>query len=74
MHAGADFGSWLRDRKNSRQIPHRMESVGYVAVRNPSQKRDGLWKIAGKSQVVYAKRDLCLRSRIVAAQKLAGWR
>jgi len=44
-----------------------MEDAGYVPVRNPNQKRDGLWKISGKSQAIYAKRELCVRERIAAA-------
>ena len=31
-HAEADFVIWLRDRKNARRIPHRLEACGYVAV------------------------------------------
>jgi hypothetical protein len=32
--ATGDFLSWLQDRKNRRVIPHRLESTGYVQVRN----------------------------------------
>lgn len=60
---------WLGDRRNSRQISHRMEAVGYVAVRNEAAK-DGLWKPEGRRQVVYAKRDLPLRERLLAAAAL----
>jgi hypothetical protein len=66
--AGA-FGEWLRDRRNSRQVPHRFEDVGYVPVRNSSVK-DQLWKIGGKRLAVYARRDLPLMNRIAAATKL----
>ncbi len=69
--AGGDFGSWLRDRKNFRQIPHRMETVDYLPVRNPGAN-DGQWKIAGKRQTVYARRDLTVRDRIAAAMTLTG--
>jgi|GEM_PF-1632553 len=65
----ASFGEWLGDRKNSRQIPHRMESAGYIAVRNDGAK-DGKWKISGKRQVVYARRELMMRDRIAAAREL----
>jgi hypothetical protein len=44
--ASGDFAFWLGDRKNRRNIPHRLESCGYVPVRNPDAK-DGLWKIGG---------------------------
>jgi hypothetical protein len=64
-----DFRSWLRDRKNSRQIPHRLESAGYVATR--SDTKDGLWVIKGRRQVIYAKRDLSVRDRSDAAAKRA---
>jgi hypothetical protein len=35
------FAEWLRDRRNSRQIPHRLEAAGYVRVRNDADKHDG---------------------------------
>jgi hypothetical protein len=34
--ATGSFGEWVRDRKNRRAIPHKMEACGYVPVRNPS--------------------------------------
>jgi hypothetical protein len=34
MSAQGDLTVWLRDRKNRRVIPHRLEKCGYVAVRN----------------------------------------
>ena len=67
--ADTDFGNWLRDRKNNRQIPHRLEGAGYVSVRNPGPK-DGMWKIGGKRQVIYARHELDIRDRIAAANSL----
>lgn len=69
-----DFAEWIRDRRNRRQIPHRMEAAGYMVVRNNTAK-DGLWKIAGKRQVIYSRRDLAARDRIAAAMALTrgGW-
>jgi hypothetical protein len=64
------FAEYLKDRKNSRKIPHRLEDCGYVAVRNEHAK-DGLWKMAGGRQVIYARADLSVRDRIIAAQRLA---
>ncbi len=52
--ATGDFQAWIRDRKNRRVIPHRLEKCGYVPVRNDYAK-DGLWKIYGARQAVYAK-------------------
>ena len=60
---------WLRERKNRRAIPHRLEQIGYEPIRNDTAK-DGLWKRNGKRQVVYARRDWTLRDRMKAAQKL----
>lgn len=69
IYANEDFRNWLKDRRSSRQIPHRMEAAGYVAVRNESQS-DGRWKLGGKNVVIYAKRDLAMRDRIAAAAAL----
>lgn len=70
--ATGDLLEWLNDRKNRRAIPHRMESAGYVPVRNDADTSDGQWKISGKRQTVYAKSSLPLRDRIAAAQRLAS--
>ena len=69
--AAEGFADWLRDRKNARRVPHRLEACGYVAVRNDDAK-DGLWKVFGKRQVIYAKAELSLRDRICVAQEVAG--
>jgi hypothetical protein len=63
-----EFLQWLEECKNRRAIPHRMESVGYVPVRN-DRADDGLWKVRGKRQTVYARTDLSLRDRIAAVQR-----
>jgi hypothetical protein len=68
--AEGGFADWIRDRRNSRNIPHRMEAAGYVPVRNDGQA-DGRWKIGGKNQVVYARHELTVRDRIAAARRLA---
>jgi hypothetical protein len=67
--ASGDLETWLRDRKNRRGIPHRLEGCGYVPVRNPSAE-DGLWKILGKRQVIYARKSLPFRDQIAAAERL----
>ena len=68
--ASGDFETWIRERKNRRQIPHRFEQCGYVPVRNDAAE-DGLWVINKARQVVYAKASLSLRERFVAARRLA---
>jgi hypothetical protein len=63
---GSKIGEWLDDRKNRRQIPHRLEGCGYTAVRNGSAK-DGLWKIHGNRQTIYALKELTNCDRLTAA-------
>lgn len=65
----ADFAAWLRDRKNRRNIPHRFEKCGYAPIRNDTAD-DGLWKIRGRRQVVYAKATLSIADQIGAARNL----
>jgi hypothetical protein len=68
-YAGTDFKAWLQDRKNRRQMPHRLETAGYVPVRNQNAA-DGLWVLYEKRQVVYARKDLPLRDQLAAASAL----
>jgi hypothetical protein len=67
--ATGDFLSFLQDRKNRRVIPYRLENAGYVQVRNDAAQ-DGLWKIRGKRQVIYARNDLSAAERLKAARLL----
>jgi hypothetical protein len=66
------FGEWLLDRKNRRQIPYRFEQCGYTPVRNGAAPTDGLWKIKGKRQAVYARAALSSRDQLAAAGELAA--
>jgi hypothetical protein len=65
----ASFADWLRDRKNRRIVPHRFEEAGYVPVRN-DLAHDGLWKVKGKRQVIYAKASLSVADQLREARKL----
>jgi Family of unknown function (DUF5906) len=67
--SSAELSGWITDRKNRRMIPHRLEKVGYVPVRN-EYADDGLWKLNGKRQVVYAKSALSIGDRSRAAKAL----
>ena len=67
--ADTELAAWIRERKNRRAIPHRLEKVGYVPVRN-EYADDGLWKLSGKRQVIYAKNTLSPSDRLRAAQAL----
>jgi Family of unknown function (DUF5906) len=64
-----DFELWIKDRKNRRAIPHRLEKCGYVPVRNDLAD-DGLWKVSGKRQVIYTRSTLSLVAQLKAARSL----
>ncbi len=68
--SGSELALWLKERKNRRAIPHRLEKCGYVSVRNDAAA-DGLWKLDGKRQVIYARCTLSISDRFRAAQALA---
>ena len=65
----ASFADYLRDRKNSRRIPHRFEACGYTPVRNPDAD-DGLWRLNGRRQVIYARNTRSFADRLAAARRL----
>jgi hypothetical protein len=67
--ARQSFWTFLSERKNRRAIHHRMEGCGYVPVRN-DVAQDGLWRVSGSRQVIYAKHDLSLHDQIEAANRL----
>ena len=54
--SGSQVYAFFSDPKNSRAWGHRIEKAGYKAIDNPVAK-DGLWRVAGRRQVVYARRD-----------------
>jgi len=66
-----ECAQWLRDRRNRRVIPRRLETCGYAQVRNGAAN-DGLWKIGGKRQTVYVKKTLSAQERIAAARALGS--
>jgi hypothetical protein len=63
-----NFRVWLEDPRNRRQIPHRLESAGYVAV--ASEAQDRLWVINKKRQTIYARKEFSIRDRGIAAAGL----
>jgi hypothetical protein len=67
--ASPEFALWWGDRKNRPRIPHRFERCGYCAVRN-IDREDGLWIIKGARQVLYTRKELSIRDRFLAAQRL----
>jgi hypothetical protein len=69
LRFASGLSSWLNDRANRRVIPHRLERCGYVPVRNPDAN-DGMWKLTGRRQAVYAKTSLSMAAQIAAARQL----
>jgi hypothetical protein len=67
--ASLELGNWLQDRKNSKLMMHRFFQCGYEPLRNP-HRADGLWIVSGTRQVVYGRKDLSLRERLIAANNL----
>lgn len=63
------LAAWLADAKNRRTIPHRLEQVGYTIYRNPASE-DGYWKVGGKRQPVYVRKDQELWQRDRALREL----
>jgi hypothetical protein len=62
-----DSGLWgIFERSARRALPHRLERAGYVNVANPNAT-DGLWKIHGKRQALYGRRELSVAERFAAA-------
>jgi hypothetical protein len=70
-NASAEFAEFLSDRKNSRKLPHRFEACGYVPLRNGGAK-DGLWKIRGRRQVIYARAELSVKEQRAGVQEKYG--
>jgi hypothetical protein len=60
------LAEWLKDRKNRRNIPYRLEACEYEPQPNPDAK-DGLWKIGDKRQTVYVQKVLTMRESMEAA-------
>jgi hypothetical protein len=69
--ANAGFEIWLRDRANRPRIPHRFDKCGYAPLTNPEAK-DGCWKINGRRQTIYARKDKTIREQIEAAETEFG--
>lgn len=69
MNLHRELYTWLDDKRNRRAIPHRMETCGYVPIRQQGPE-DGLWKIGKKRVTIYAKSSLEISERYKAAEEL----
>ena len=65
-----DFYSMITDKKSRRTMPGRFERAGYVSVRNPGDRKDGLWAVNRKRQVIYARKELSINAQYAAAEAL----
>lgn len=63
----SDFAYWLKDRRNKRQLPYRMEEAGYVKVLNP-KATTGKWKSRGAAITIYVKTALSEEGKVAAAE------
>jgi hypothetical protein len=60
---------WLHNLANRRSVGHRLEENQYVRISNRAAK-DGLWKIKGDRQAIYARTELTTGQREDAAEAL----
>ncbi len=67
--ADNEFAQRLKDRKYIGLIPSWFDKAGYERIKNPSSEQ-GLWRVGGKKQMIYAKKDLSYRDQISAAEEL----
>jgi hypothetical protein len=57
---------WLRDPSKRRATSHQLTECQYLNTRNPVAK-DGLWKIGGRRQAIYARSELTPEQRVDVA-------
>jgi ligand-binding sensor domain-containing protein len=62
-----DQGLW-RYELDSKKWTEKSEACGYSPVRNPDAE-DGLWKLEGRRQVIYARNTLDRKKRLEAARR-----
>jgi hypothetical protein len=69
--AAGDLSAFLHERKNRKAASHRIVAAGYEIVRNDVAK-DGLWVVKGARKTIYARKDLTVPERNMAARRLAA--
>ncbi|WP_457298652.1 primase-helicase family protein [Phyllobacterium sp. P5_D12] len=69
LAASEHLAAWIRDPKNRRQVPKKLEKLGYIRVEHPDNQ-SRLWKINGRRQAVYGLRGVSERTRLDAANEL----
>jgi hypothetical protein len=71
LRASGEFAVWLHQLANRKLVGFRLDDCGYVKVLNLDDKSDGLWRINGRRQAVYARKELPISEQIRAATALA---
>lgn len=69
--SSSEFCAYLRERKNARALPFRLEECGYERVTNPAVK-EGTWKFSWGRATIYALSTLSKSERVSAAKKLVS--
>ena len=59
----------MNDRKTRHLLGKRLAECDYEPVTNPDAK-DGLWKVGGKRQTVFARRHLTPSAQFTAASRV----
>lgn len=68
--ANTRLATWIEASKTSSVLGNRLAEHGYTAIDNPDNKTKGLWKVAGRTQRVYALDSLTEGKRLDAAREL----
>lgn len=72
------FAKWLEERRNYKRFAHRLESCGYVSVRNPESGGHNRWRYtisknnlsSRRETAIYALTELSVPLRVRAAKEL----
>jgi hypothetical protein len=67
--ADSNLQEMAKDPRGKNSIRFKLERAGYVSVANPNAN-DGLWKVGGRRQKIWAAKDLSLVGRGEAAEAL----
>lgn len=65
--ASLEFRGWLQNPQNRKQVRHRFGALGYEPVCNDADKHDGQWRVNGKRQTIYGRKELSAWARLAAA-------
>jgi hypothetical protein len=67
--AKGGLAEWMKEPRNRKAIPHKLEDSGYTMVNNSGAK-DGYWRLNGRRQPIYGRKDLSERERLTAVRQL----